>query len=167
MSFRGEAAIIGIGELPTRRTIPGLSVGGLMAQAARLAIEDAHITKDQIDGLITEGGATFPGFAAEYMGLRPRFGTGSSMMGASGATGVTLASMAVMNGLADYVLVVMAQERNPALPRGMEGFPGPAGGIRFPLRPRRRREHRLRADLQAPYGPLRHDAGSVGACGRE
>ncbi len=135
MSFRGEAAIIGIGELPTRRTIPGMSVGGLMAQAARLAMEDAHITRDQIDGLITEGGDTFPGFAAEYLGIRPRFGTGSSMMGASGATGVTLASMAVMNGLANYVLVVIAQERNPALPRGIEGFPGPGAEFDFPYGP--------------------------------
>ncbi len=135
MSFRGQAAIIGIGELPTRRSTPGSSVPGLMAQAARLAIEDAHIRKEDIDGLITEGGDTFPGFAAEYMGIRPSFGTGSSMMGASGATGVTLASMAVQNGLANYVLVVIAQARNPALGGGAEGFPGPAAEFDLPYGP--------------------------------
>ncbi len=135
MSFRGEAAIIGIGELPSRRTIPGMSTGGLMAQAARLAIEDAQISKDDIDGLVTEGGSIFPGFASEYMGIRPRYGTGVSMMGASGATAVLVASMAVQNGLANYALVVMGQERNPAIPAQGEGGHGPASEFDFPYGP--------------------------------
>lgn len=135
MSFRGEAAIIGIGELPTQRTTPGRSMPGLLGDVAREAIKDAHIKKEDIDGIITEGGITYPGFVAEYLGLRVRFGTGSSMMGASGATGVTLAAMAVMNGLANYVLVVIGQARNPAIPGGEGGFPGGGGEFDFPYGP--------------------------------
>jgi acetyl-CoA acetyltransferase len=135
VSFRGKAAIIGIGELPTQRTTPGRSVAGLMGEAARLAVQDAHIRKEDVDGIVTEGGNTYPAFVAEYLGLRVRFATGSSMMGASGATGVTLASMAVMNGLANYVLVVIAQARNPALPAAPEGFPGGASEFDFPYGP--------------------------------
>lgn len=135
MSFRGEAAIIGIGELPTQRTTLGRSMPGLLGDAARLAIHDAHINIEDVDGIITEGGDTFPAFVAEYLGLRVRFATGSSMMGASGATGVALASMAVMNGLANYVLVCIAQARNPALGGGGEGFPGHGSEFDFPYGP--------------------------------
>ena len=49
MSFRGEAAIIGIGELPTQRTTLGRSMPGLLGDAARLAIHDAHIKIEDVD----------------------------------------------------------------------------------------------------------------------
>lgn len=38
MSLRGEAAIVGIAELPMRRSYPGRSMLGLCAEAARLSI---------------------------------------------------------------------------------------------------------------------------------
>ena len=48
MSLRGEAAIIGIGELPTQRSTPGRSMLGLLGDAARIAIKDAHIRKEDV-----------------------------------------------------------------------------------------------------------------------
>mgnify|MGYP002633104927 CR=1 FL=1 len=123
MTLRGEAAIIGIGELPTQRSTPGRSMIGLMGDAARIAIHDAHLTPKDIDGLVTEGGVVYPGFASEYLGIRPKFASGSSMMGASGPTGVLLAAMAVQNGLANNVLVVIGQARNPAIPMSPPGQP--------------------------------------------
>ncbi len=124
MSLRGAAAIIGIAELPTERANPGRSALGLMGDAARIAVHDAHLRKEDIDGLITEGGTMYPGLVSEYLGIRPRFSSGASMMGASGATATTLAAMAVQNGMANNVLVVIGFSRNPAIPE--EGG-GPTG----------------------------------------
>ena len=134
MSLRGEAAIIGIGELPTTRATFGRSMVGLMGDVARIAIHDAHLRFTDIDGLITEGGAVSPAIASEYLGISPRFATGASMMGASGATGVTIASMAVQNGLANNVLVVIATARNPAIPPEGGGPPS------------------ARSEFEEPYG---------------
>ena len=55
MSIRGRAAIVGIGEIPTLRQYPGRTIYSLASDAARLAIADAGLVKDQIDGLITSG----------------------------------------------------------------------------------------------------------------
>ena len=136
MSLRGSAAIIGIAELPTRRTNPGRSSLGLIADATREVIKDAHIRKEDIDGIVTEGDSTYPAMAVEYLGLQNiRFGSGTSMMGASGATAITHAASAVTNGLANYVLVVIGFSRNPAIVPPAEGG-GTMGG-----------------ELEQPYGP--------------
>lgn len=134
MSLRGEAAIIGIGELPTQRATPGRSMIGLMGDVAREAIHDAHIRVKDVDGIVTEGGIVYPGFVSEYLGIRPKFASGSSMMGASGPTGTLLAAMAVQNGLADYVLVVIGTARNPAIPVSPPGQPT------------------MRSEIEDPYG---------------
>ena len=60
MTLRGNAAITGIGELPTRRSYPGRSMESLCAEAARIAIADAGLQKEQVDGLVVEGGSTTP-----------------------------------------------------------------------------------------------------------
>jgi len=98
MSLRGRTAIVGIGELPTRRTYPGRSMQGLCAEAARLAIEDAGLRKEDIDGLVVEGGTTTPAVMADYFGIRPVFATGVSMQGATGATSVAVAASAIHAG---------------------------------------------------------------------
>ena len=146
MSLRGEAAIIGIGELPTSRATFGRSMVGLMGDVGRIAIHDAHIRVQDVDGLVTEGGTVYPGFASEYLGIRPRFATGASMMGASGATGVTLAAMAVQNGLANYVLVVIATARNPVIPPEAGGPPSARSEFEDP--------HGMSAGANTGYGMM-------------
>src|SRR5262249_61850593 len=70
MTLRGQAAIVGIGEVPTRRTYPGRTTYSLCAEATRLAITDAGLRKGDLDGLVTRGSANSPIDLAEYMGLR-------------------------------------------------------------------------------------------------
>ena len=111
MSLRGKTAIVGIGELPTRRSYPGRSMEGLCAEAARLAIEDAGLRKDEIDGLIVDGTGVTPSAMAEYIGLRPVFATGVSMQGATGATSVAVAAAAISAGLCNNALIVMGAAR--------------------------------------------------------
>ena len=78
MTLRGKVAIVGIGEVPTRRSYPGRTLYGLCADAARQAIVDAGLTKDDLNGLVTDGVAA-PPTMAEYIGIRPTFATGVSM----------------------------------------------------------------------------------------
>lgn len=136
MSLRGKAAIVGIGELPTRRSYPGRSMEGLCAEASRLAIEDAGLRKEDIDGLVVEGGATTPALMADYFGIRPVFATGVSMQGATGATATMVAGAALHAGLCSNVLIVMGAARAPgAGPRR----PPPGGSVN--------------AEFELPFGP--------------
>jgi acetyl-CoA acetyltransferase len=136
MSLRGRTAIVGIGELPTRRTYPGRSMQGLCAEAARLAIEDAGLRKEDIDGLVVEGGTTTPAVMADYFGIRPVFATGVSMQGATGATSVAVAASAIHAGLCTTVLIVMGAARGDG---GARPAAGGAGSIN--------------AEFEAPFGP--------------
>ena len=74
-SLKGKAAIVGIGEVPTQRVNPNRTMYGLCAEAAKLAIEDAGLNKDDINGLVTDGGYGAPATMAEYIGIRPTFAT--------------------------------------------------------------------------------------------
>ena len=110
MTLRGKTAIVGIGEVPTERVKPDKTLYGLCAHAAQLAITDAGLRKDDIDGLVTDGAAA-PAAMAEYIGLRPVFATGVSMQGASGASATLVAAAAVNAGLCEMVLVVIGNSR--------------------------------------------------------
>lgn len=116
MSMRGKTAIVGIGEVPTRREYPERSMWGLCAQAAREAILDSGIRKEDIDGLITEGGSVFPSIMSDHLGIQPRYAAGVSMMGASTGAAVSTAAAVIEAGLAKNVLVVMGQGRQPNEP---------------------------------------------------
>ena len=120
MTLRGEAAVVGIAELPIQEFYPGRSQVGLAAQVSGLAIADAGLRKEDIDGLVISN-ALAPSDLAEYIGIRPCYATAVGMQGASGATGVTLAAAALKAGLCNYVLVVIAQHRWPATGRGGGG----------------------------------------------
>lgn len=137
MSLRGKTAIVGIGELPSRRSYPGRSTEGVCAEAARLAIEDAGLRKEDIEGLIVEGGAITPAMMADYMGMRPVFATGVSMQGATGATAVMVAAAAIHAGLCANVLITMGNA------------PGGAGGRRRPAAA----GGSIPAEFEAPFGP--------------
>ena len=134
MSLRGAAAITGIGEIKPQRYHPGRTTMGLMAEASKYAIEDAGLRKDDIDGLlVVENPASF----AEYMQIRPTYASGVTMMGASGATMVTLATSAINAGLCTNVLCVIANLLQEGVRR-----PPPAGS-----------SEDMRVQFEGPYGP--------------
>lgn len=133
MAVRGKAAIVGIGEVPTKRVRPDRTMYGLCAEAAQLALEDAGLTKADINGLVTDGGYGTPAAMAEYFDIKPRFATGVSMQGASGATATVAATLAINGGLCDTVLVVMGNSREY---RASMGAPAPG----------------VRSEWEEPYG---------------
>lgn len=115
MSLRARAAIVGIGELPSVRIYPARITNSLLTEAARLAIADAGLRKEDIGGVITRGTDVVSIDLVEYMGLRPVISEGITQHGASGAQSVAVAASAINAGLANYVLCVLGGTRDPAV----------------------------------------------------
>ncbi|HTE85974.1 MAG TPA: thiolase family protein, partial [Dehalococcoidia bacterium] len=134
MSLRGQVAIVGIGEIPTRRAYPGRSSVSLMMEAATLALQDARITKADIDGLISNAEAVNPITLAEYMGVQPLFTEGVTSHGASGAQSIVVAAAAIHAGMCSTVLCVLGGNRAPD-----PGVPTPNRSVG--------------SEWEGPYGP--------------
>jgi len=143
-TMRGKAAIVGIGELKPERTRPGRNAMSLLTEAAYLAIQDAGLTKKDIDCLILDpelavgSGGGFAARMAEYMGIYPTFATGCDAQGAAGVTMALQAAAYINAGLANYVLCGMgaAVEGNR---RQRPAGPG--------------RQETASSEFQVPFGP--------------
>ncbi len=59
MSLRGKAAVVGFSELPTLRNYPGRTTNSLCSEAIRLAIADAGLKVEDIDGITTYPNAPY------------------------------------------------------------------------------------------------------------
>lgn len=128
MSLRGKAAIVGIGETAHRRVWPGRSMPGLCAEAAAMALEDAGLSREDIDGFMTYGGPVYPGPIAEYIGIRPiHFSVGAAFMGGSSGCALAIALNVVANEMADYVMFVGGGARDPANPAASIYMDAPGG----------------------------------------
>jgi acetyl-CoA acetyltransferase len=102
--------------------VPQYSATQLYVRAARLALEDAGITKNQVDGLVTCASWAEPylyhaEMIAEYMQIFPRY-----CIGAPAGGGTTLAIMhhvasAIVTGMCNTVLVTMADSQVSGLSR--------------------------------------------------
>ncbi len=111
--LRGDAAIIGIAELPAERRPNGPPLFTLdqYALLAKLVVEDAGIDPARINGLLTHGIAESAMFApatlCEYLGLALDFGERVDLGGATSAGMVWRAAAAVELGICDAVLAVV------------------------------------------------------------
>ena len=142
MSLRGKAAIVGIGELPSVRYTPGRTNASIMAEVSLMAIRDAGLRKEDIDGVITRGEDLNSLTLAEYLGIRPTFCEGVTLHGASGAFSVQLAAMAIHSGFANYVLCAFGGTRDPSVG-------GSAPGERTGPTPRG-----VGSEWEEPFGPV-------------
>lgn len=113
MGLRGEAAIVGIAELPAerRQTRPELFTLDQYAQLAKLAIEDAGLPAEVVNGLVTHGIQESDMFApatlSEYLGLPLDFGERVDLGGATSAGMVWRAAAAIELGICEAVLCVV------------------------------------------------------------
>ncbi|WP_010677617.1 thiolase family protein [Bacillus timonensis] len=108
-----KGAIIGIGELTPVRYSEGATTLGLIAESVRLAIQDAGIEKDEIDGLLIgpQVGETpqhVPATVAEYLGLQPTMSNVVDLGGATGAGMIWRAVAAIEAGMCETVVCVLA-----------------------------------------------------------
>jgi acetyl-CoA acetyltransferase len=119
--MRNRVAIVGVADTEVG-VVPQYSATQLYVRAARLALEDAGITKNEVDGLITCASWAEPylyhaEMIAEYMQIFPRY-----CMGAPAGGGTTLAIMhhaasAIVTGMCNTVLVTMADSQVSGLSR--------------------------------------------------
>lgn len=142
MSLRGRAAIVGFGELPSVRTLEGRSTLSLLTEVASIAIQDARLRKEDIDGLITRGSDVSCVGLAEYMQLKPAFCEGVTLHGASGADSVALAASAINSGYANCILCVFGGTRNPNI-----------GGFE-PGEQRGEGPRSFSSEWEVPFGPV-------------
>ncbi len=110
MTLKGKAALVGVGWTPARRSWPDKSQRGMQADVSAMAIKDAGLRREDINGFITEapGGEdanNWPAIMADYLGIKPTMASGVNNMGATGATSIVLASSWIVAGLADTILL--------------------------------------------------------------
>ena len=122
MPGRSRAAIVGIGELKPERMTSGATTLGMIADVSRLALLDAGLEPQAIDGLLVgpQVGETpqhVPATVAEYLGLRPRMANIVDLGGASAAGMVWRAAAAIAAGMCETVLCVLANTREKEPPR--------------------------------------------------
>ena len=109
MTIKGKAYIAGVYEHPTRKA-DDKSLAQLHAEVAKGALEDAGLTKADVDGYFCAGDA--PGLGAlsmiDYMGLKVRHMDTTETGGSSYVIHVAHAAEAIAMGKCDVALITLA-----------------------------------------------------------
>ena len=117
MTIKGKAYIAGIYEHPTRHA-PDKSTAQLHAEVAKGAIEDAGLTKADIDGYFCAGdapGGLWP--MVDYLGLKVRHMDSTDTGGCSYLIHVGHAAEAIAAGKCSIALITLAgKPRTGAMP---------------------------------------------------
>ena len=105
-----KVVIAGVGETEQGK-IPNKSSFHFLSEASKLAIEDAGLKKDDVDGLVTAFSLVEHTFMhcttfADYFGMNPRFFSSVAVGGATAVWMVAEAAMAIASGQAEVVLCV-------------------------------------------------------------
>jgi acetyl-CoA C-acetyltransferase len=140
MSTKGKAYIVGAYEHPLRKA-PDHSVAQLHAEVAKGALEDAGLTKNDIDGYFCAGDA--PGAnvwsMANYMNLKLRHIDSTDMGGTSYLLHVAHAAQAIATGKCNVALVTLAGRPNSEGSSGTQvrdrGANMPDGPFEMPYSP--------------------------------
>lgn len=139
--LKGRTAISGLG-ITEQGRVYGHSAGWFAAEAVRLAVEDAGLRKDEIDGLLVNQGMTpLPGMGGldlqNHLGLTNlRLLASMNVGGATAGVMVQYAALAIAHGMANHVVCVFADAplregrggggaygvAPPAPPPGMRGL---------------------------------------------
>ncbi len=137
MSIRKKAAIVGVYEHPTRKA-EDKSVAQLHAEVAKGALEDAGLTKKDVDGYFCAGDA--PGLGplsmVDYLGLKVRHVDSTDTGGSSYLVHVSHAAQAIAAGKCDIALVTLAGRPRSEGSSGTQprnyGAATPDGPFEFP-----------------------------------
>lgn len=138
MAAKNGVAIIGAAETDTVGVIPDKSAIQLHAEAARNAIEDAGLKKDDIDGILCAGQS--PVAMANYLGIVPSYLDGTSVGGCSFMIHVRHAVAAILAGYCEVALITHGESGRSGVGGGRDRAPG--GGADIP------------SQFEAPFGPF-------------
>jgi len=100
----GKFAVVGVAESDEMGAVPNKSALQLHAEAARNAIADAGLTKNDVDAVFSAG-RIFSTETAEYLGIRPRYIDGTSVGGCSFIQHCQHAMAALNAGLCEVALI--------------------------------------------------------------
>ncbi len=109
MNLRGSVALVGMGETEVG-SLPDRGSTEICAEAARLALTDAGLTKNQVDGLVTcnpwvEPHLYHAEMFAEYMQIFPKFCMTLNAGGATSLAAVHRAAAMIVTGACATVLI--------------------------------------------------------------
>jgi acetyl-CoA C-acetyltransferase len=139
MTIKGKAFVVGAYEHPTRKA-EDKSVAQLHAEVAKGALEDAGLTRNDIDGYFCAGDA--PGLGplsmVDYMGLKLRHMDATDTGGSSYLIHVAHAAQAIALGKCNVALVTLAGRPRS---EGSSGTQPRSWGANLPDAP-----------FEAPYG---------------
>lgn len=122
MSIKGKTAIIGYGETPFAkfRDSGGRTNYTEQCGAAILAMEDAGVSKEEIDGLVAipplDQGVSWSMDLAEYLQLSPKFIDNLYFGGAAGNAAIFSSAAAIHANLCSTVLLVGGSCMDPKTP---------------------------------------------------
>jgi acetyl-CoA acetyltransferase len=120
-SLRGKVAIVGAADTEVG-VLPGRTPMELGVEAALAAIADAGLEKDDIDGLVTCNAMAQPMMyhaeaTAEYLQIFPRYCIAAGAGGGTAFSIIHHAASAIATGMADVVVVAMADSMRSGLTR--------------------------------------------------
>lgn len=127
MTVRAKTAIVGVGATE-QGEIPGQSANEIAVRAAVLALEDAGISKFEVDGLVTckppraNPGEGVDENVAQLLGINPSFST--TLDYGPGSFSLHLAAMAIMSGMANTILLTYGTNQRTQ----KANFSRPTGG---------------------------------------
>jgi len=123
-SIKNRVAIVGIGYTPQNRT-PGRSAISYHLEAAKNAIEDAALKREEVDGILTQppwpnDSETMPWAIAQALGMNIRFCDRQDEWGATAGCMIFHAASALIFGLANYVVCTYGE--SPIVERGTGAY---------------------------------------------
>ena len=148
MSISGKTAIVGVAESDQIGRVPDKPALMLHAEAARSALAEAGLTKDDVDGLFTAGVSTLE--LGEYLNIEPKVTDNTSVGGSSFVIHVAHAATAIATGRCEVALVTH----------------GESGRSRVGMPRRANDPDSLRGQFEAPYGLPQPVGAYAMACSR-
>jgi acetyl-CoA acetyltransferase len=161
MAYQAKSAIVGLG-LSEIGKVYGRSATSFALEAIDRALDDAGLKKEQLDGLLMQSGISQPGIGLQLQNhgafRNLRLVNHMNAMGATPASMVQFATMAIQNGMASCVACVFADApmqdpaaRSSAGMNAARGRAAPPTGF---------------ASLDLHYGPMNPNAGYAMAARR-
>jgi len=137
MSLRGKTAIAGLGITRMGKNYTHPNAVGFATEAIELALEDAGLSRSDLDGILVNPGLTWSSdLMASYtlqqvMGLKDMRLTATTNLGGASAAGLVMhAAMAISAGMANTVACVFADAPlKPHKPNSKGGGGGAAYGF--------------------------------------
>ncbi len=119
MKLSKKVAIVGVAESDAIGNVPGKSALQHHSEAAYNALQDAGLSKDDVDGVLTAGVSSMG--TAEFMGISPTYTDNTSVGGSSFVIHIAHAIAAINAGYCEVALITHGETgRSPRWKTGSD-----------------------------------------------